>query len=63
MNCAYYHQHGGPHPAPHNVNNNYFNEVSIDPVSADPKDMKILVSTKLHTMYDNCNITNTMLVQ
>ncbi|CAH0406583.1 unnamed protein product [Chilo suppressalis] len=42
MNCAYYQQHGGSHPAPHNVNNTYFNEVSIDPVSADHKDMKIL---------------------
>lgn len=29
MNCAYYQQHGAPHPAPHNVNNNYFNEVNI----------------------------------
>ncbi|OWR45218.1 hypothetical protein KGM_213023 [Danaus plexippus plexippus] len=46
MNCAYY--HGAAHPT-HNVNDTFvnYNEVSIDPVSADAKDMKILKLEKM----------------
>lgn len=43
MNCAYYQQHGGSHPAHHNVNNNYFNEVN-----------NIIYYTLYMWVFDNC---------
>ncbi|KAJ0180418.1 hypothetical protein K1T71_003822 [Dendrolimus kikuchii] len=34
MNCAYYQQHGGSHPAHHNVTNNYYHEPFLSKLRA-----------------------------